>query len=188
MNRRKEEKDSRVKWLVFLILLIILLSGTVSGIRLIKAHMQEKGRDDPYASVENAGSGVELIIDPDEESGTANRHDNTLEQGVVIVGRDSMIFSADTKEQEVSFVNPGENSQMYYLTFEIRLYDINGQDYEVLYTSGLVEPEKSINHITLSRKLEKGKYDAVIHVQPYRMNEDKTLTNNVDMRIKLLVK
>lgn len=182
---KKQEKSSGVKRLAFLILLIFLLFGIVMCSRLTERRNKDKAGENP-ASSEKAG-GVELVIDPDADNGLPSGTEQDLEQGVVIAGRDSMIFSANTKEQEVSFVNPEENAQMYYLTFELRLYDSKGQDYEVLYTSGLVEPGKSINRITLSRQLEKGEYDAVIHVQPYRMNEEKTFTNNADMRIRLLV-
>lgn len=106
----------------------------------------------------------------------------------MIIGREALTISADTKEAAVDFVNPEENAQLYYLTFELRLYNDNGQDYEVLYTSGLVEPGKRIGSVTLSRELEKGVYNAVVHVQPYRMNEERTPTNNADMKMKLIVR
>ena len=58
----------------------------------------------------------------------------------------------------------------------------------MLYSSGLVEPGKHIQQITLSRGLEKGVYEAVVHVQPYRMSEARTLTNNADIKTVLIVK
>ncbi len=184
---KKERKSSRVKLLVFLLLLIFLLLGIVIGVNLMRGKKYDNSKTDAHISTEKAGGGVELVIDPNAEKSLPIENDNILEQGVVITGRESLTFSANTKEESVDFINPEENAQLYYLTFELRLYNSNGRDYEVLYTSGLVEPGKRINRITLSRELEKGVYEAVVHVQPYRMNKEKTLTNNVDMRIKLFV-
>ena len=181
----KEEKR-RIKRSVFLLLLLLLLFGCAAVIALTVRRGPGGNRPDAVSG-KKAGSGVELVIDPNAETGLPGQSDSALEQGVVIAGWESMTFLADTKEAAVDFRNPEENAGLYYLTFEIRLYDDSGRDYEVLYTSGLVEPGKRIDRITLPRELEKGVYDAVVHVQPYRMDEEKTQTNNVDMRIKLIV-
>lgn len=131
--------------------------------------------------------GVGLTIDSNaQDKKTAENKDE--EQGVSISGRDSITIPANKKEITVDFYNPEENTGLYYLTFELRLYNNSVQGYEVLYTSELVEPGRHINHITISHGLKNGVYDAVIHVQPYRMNEEKALTNNADMKTKLIVK
>lgn len=53
--------------------------------------------------------------------------------------------------------------------------------------SGLVDTGLHIQTINIARGLEAGTYDAVIHVQPYRMNGAQTPTNNADMRTQLIV-
>lgn len=184
---RKEDKDSQSKLPVFLLLLICMMLGIVTGIILTQGHRPDRSKGDPSVSSGRAGGGVELVIDPNAKDSLSHSYGDIQERGVVIAGRDSMALPADTRDVTVDFVNPEENAQLYYLTFELRLYDRNGKDYEILYTSDLVEPGKHIERITLSRELEEGVYDAVIHVQPYRMDEGKTLTNNVDMRIRLVV-
>ena len=181
----KEEKNTNIKWHILLLLLIFLVLGMAIGIGLVRGQRYAKSSLDAPVSTDRISGGVKLVVD--SNAGTEQPGNTVLEQGVVITGRDSMTFSANTKEETVDFINPEENAQMYYLTFELRLYSGSGEDYEVLYTSGLVEPGKRIHSITLSRALEKGVYDAVIHVQPYRMNEQKTLTNNADMKIRLIV-
>ena len=103
----------------------------------------------------------------------------------MIAGRGSLTFPAGKREVPVDFYNPEDNAETYYLTFELRL--LVGEEYETLYTSGLVEPGKHLYRITLSRELEPGDYEAVIHVQPYRMDEERKPTNNADMRIRLYV-
>ncbi len=113
--------------------------------------------------------------------------DNTVSKGISIPGWNSLNIPENKKEVTVDFYNPEENKGLYHLTFELRIPDESEQGYEVLYKSGLVEPGLHIQNITLSRELDAGTYDAVIHVQPYRMNEQKTATNNADMQTKLIV-
>lgn len=110
-----------------------------------------------------------------------------VSQGVSIPGWGSITIPADSAEIAVDFFNPEENKDLYYLTFELRLPDDSEQGYEVLYTSGLVEPGLHIQKINLERTLESGNYNAVIHVQPYRMDENKTATNNADLKTELIV-
>lgn len=184
----KEKKNSKAKWSVLLLLLILLALGITIVIMLILKGKHGGNMEQPTAPSGNLSGGVGLVIDPNAEKGTSHENESAEEQGVAISGRESMTIPADKKEIEVDFYNPEENAELYYLTFELRLYNNSEQDYEVLYTSGLVEPGKHINRITLSHGLEEGVYEAVIHVQPYRMNEERTLTNNADIKIELIVK
>lgn len=184
-EREKEKKNRREKWLILLLLLILLVLGM--GILLSSGEVREENATVTAVPEENTGDGVGLVIDPDAKNSQLAGKSNTKKQDVAISGRSSMTIPAHEKEVTVDFYNPKENKELYYLTFQLRLFHDNQQGYEILYTSGLVEPGKRINRITLSRGLEQGMYDAVIHVQPYRMNQVKTLTNNADMKIKLIV-
>ena len=170
-----------------MLLLIILILGTVTLAVLLQRGNHVENIVEIIVSNENSGSGVGFTIDPNAEDGRLSEVDNTVEQDVAISGRKSIAIPANQKEVTVDFYNPKENEGLYYMTFELRLCDQSKQGYEVLYTSELIEPGKHINRIILSHTLEKGTYDAVIHVQPYRMNEEKTHTNNADMKIKLIV-
>lgn len=188
-NEEKKDKKKRFVFLLLLIiLLMILLFGIVTCFMFIQNKKYGQNRGGIPVPGEKVNGGVGLVIDMNAENSPSYGNDNILNQDVVIAGRESIIIPANTKEVEVDFFNPKENAQLYYLTFELRLYNNSGEDYEILYTSGLVEPGKHINRITLSRELQKGVYEAVVHVQPYRMNEEKTLTNNADLIIKLIVK
>ncbi len=132
------------------------------------------------------GGGVGMLIDPNAVD-SSDVQSSDEEQGVAISGISTIIIPKGKKEATVDFYNPDKNVDMYYQTFELRLTDDSG-GYETLYTSGLVEPGKHIEHITLSRVLDSGEYRAVVHVQPYRMNEERTPTNNADIKTKLIVK
>lgn len=177
-----ERKDEKSKIIIILLLLILLFIPL-----LLYWRKQMENHRDAINPVGSLRGGVELSVDPNEKSGLSSENSRIEEQGVVISGRGAMTIPADAQEVTVDFHNPEENENLYYLTFELRLFDGESKDYEVLYTSGLVEPGKHIDKITLSRGLEKGVYQAVVHVQPYRMDEEKTLTNNADMNIALIV-
>ena len=60
------------------------------------------------------------------------------------------------------------------------------ESYEVLFTTGLIPPGQYCNQVTLTRALEPGEYNVILHVQPYRMS-DKTPTNNADTETVLIV-
>lgn len=139
---------------------------------------------------ESTSGGMSLSIDKNagEYVAPKSEDDEVASQGVAIPGWGSLTIPVNTTEVVVDFMNPSENTDLYYLTFELRLLNNSEDGYEVLYKSGLVEPGLHIQNITLSRGLEEGEYDAIIHVQPYRMNEEKTPTNNADMKTKLIVK
>lgn len=124
----------------------------------------------------NAGE----YVDPDD--------DDTASKGISIPGWNTLNIPEHKKDVAVDFYNPEANKNRYQLTFELRLPDDSEQGYEVLYKSGLVDPGLHIQNITLSRELDAGTYDATIHVQPYRMDEEKTATNNADMQTQLIVK
>ena len=109
-------------------------------------------------------------------------------QGIAIPGWEKITIPANTTEVTVDFNNPEQNKDLYYLTFELRLLTNNENEYEVLYTSDFIEPGEHVGKVTLNRELTSGEYDAMIHVQPYKMDAQKTPANNADMKVKLVVK
>lgn len=186
-RRNRKNKKDRKKWIVPLLILILLILGIVILIMLLQHGNHVENFVEIIVSTETSGDGVGLVIEPSADGGRFSKRGNTLEQDVAISGQRSMTIPANKKEVAVDFYNPEENEGAYYLSFELRLYDGSEPGYEVLYASGLVEPGKHIDRIELSRALEKGVYDAVVHIQPYRMNKEKTLTNNADIKISLVV-
>ena len=72
---------------------------------------------------------------------------------------------------------------LYYMSFALVLEDND----EVIYQSKLVEPDKHLQHITLTRPLEKGTYDAYVLIKPYK-SDMATECNNGKVMITLNVK
>ncbi len=110
-----------------------------------------------------------------------------LERNVAIPGFKTMTVSANTNTVSVDLYNPERNSGYYYLSFQFKVPDGNG-NYETLYTSDLVEGGKHLYQITLNHVLTAGVYEhCILHVQPYTV-KDLTPTNNADVEFTLTVK
>ena len=173
---KKEKKQKRLIIILIILLLIALLfCGTFVGYIVYN----EIGKDDPGT----VGTGVKLETNVSELYTPQEQ-----EPGVAIPGWGSVTLPANTVSvSNVPFYNPEENTGLYYLTFELCLLDKNGKESEVIFSTGYIPPGKKISSVTLNRELSSGTYDAVLHVQPYRI-ADETPTNNVASRITLIVK
>lgn len=168
------------KRLAITFFLVIIIFGLLMGIFLTSGEKNNLP--------EEVKGGVGLEIDPNAGEYVEPEREETPSKGVAIPGWGSITIPANQKEVTVDFMNPDANKDLYYLTFELRLLDNSEKGYESLYKSGLVTPGLHIQKIELSRVLQAGEYDAVVHVQPYKMDEDRTPTNNADMKTKLIVK
>lgn len=140
-------------------------------------------------SSENVGETNQIINSGEKENiGITENPVIPNPKAVAIPGWESITIGANTKRATVEFYNPEANMDMFYLTFELRLLNDNDENYEVLYKSDFIKPGEKIQEIELSRKLDVGEYSAIVYAQPYRMNAEKTPTNNAEMKVKLIVK
>ena len=164
--------SGRAKWIILLVVIFAVIAA------LLIVHPWTWGADTP--TVPPGGGG--LIID----SGAGDYVEPTLgppAQGVAIPGWGAITIPANQQTVSVDFYNPEANEGLYYLTYKLSLADTG----EVLYESNAIPPGKHIQSITLNRALPAGTYDAMIHVQPYRI-ADETPTNNANMKTTLIVK
>ena len=161
--------SGRAKWIILLVVVAVV---AVCATLLITQ---------PWG---NNPSGGGLIIDSGAGDYVAPTPSQpTIIPSVAVPGWSSITIPANQQTVSVDFYNPEANEGLYYLTFKLILSNTG----EVLYESNAVPPGKHIQTITLSRALPAGTYDAVVHVQPYRMS-DETPANNADMKTKLIVK
>ena len=177
-ERQNNDNNNIPKFFIILLLLITVIGAVSLLFQFLEYNYK-------YLSPQG---GVSLNLDPyseHERSTEKSGSQNSEKQGIAIPGFAEITINADSTEAEADLFNPEDNAGLYYVTFELRLFDESENAYETLYTSGLVEPGRHIYSIELSRPLEKGVYSAVIHVQPYYIN-DKRPTNNADIKIKLI--
>ncbi len=166
-----------MKRAISLILIAVMLCGA-----FMLAGCKQKQQTIPQ-------SGVGLVVDPNQGDYVAPEQGDGSTSGIAIPGWGEITIPPNKADNiKVDFYNPEENAGKFYLTFQIRLPDNSAEGYEVLYTSGLIEPGKHIYSINLSRGIEEGEYEAIIHCQPYKMDETKTPTNNADLKTLLIVK
>jgi hypothetical protein len=179
----EKKRSGKKKWVILLLLLLLIAAAGVfvisGGLTLIFPGLAPGSGSSPL------GGG--LVIDPNAGDYVAPEAPKQ-EPGVAIPGWGSMTIPANTQVLDmVDFHNPIANDGLYYLTFKFCLLNANGEISEVLRESQAVPPGKHIQKITMSRGLPAGTYEAVVHVQPYRMS-DQSPTNSANMRTTLIVK
>ena len=114
---------------------------------------------------------------PDKDNNTASLNEpEQIEQieNIILPGFDYL----DINKPGRILCNMNEN---FYLQFNIILKDTE----EIIYSSGLVEYNSYINNITLTKEIEEGEYEALIFIQPYDLEGNKT--NSALLEIKLKV-
>ena len=179
----KKKKSGKKKWVILLLLLLLI---TAAGVFVISGGLTLIFPGLAPGSQGSSPQGGGLVIDPNAGDYVAPELKEG-EPGVAIPGWGSMTIPANTPVLDmVDFYNPEANAGLYYLTFKFCLLNSNGEISEVLWESQAVPPGKHIQKITMSRGLPAGTYDAVVHVQPYRMS-DESPTNNANLKTKLIV-
>ena len=185
-EKRRPRRGRKEKQMQLLIVLLAVLALAAAVVALLWQNTRPEAAPAPTASPTPT---VALEIDPNAGELITPTPAPT-EPGVAIPGWGSITLPAGVTEAATALRNPEANEGWYYLTFEMRLPTMNEEtgeeSYEVLFTTGLIPPGQYCNQVTLTRPLEPGKYDVILHVQPYRMS-DKSPTNNADTETVLIV-
>lgn len=181
-SSRHRRRGKRMQMLIALLAVVVL--AVVAALVWKYAHPEAI----PAATATPAPT-AELEIDPNAGELLTPTPAPT-EPGVAIPGWGSITLPAGVTEAATTLRNPEANEGWYYLTFEMRLPTVDeetgAESYEVLFTTGLIPPGQYCNKVTLTRALEPGEYNVILHVQPYRIS-DKTPTNNADTETVLIV-
>jgi len=176
---QEQRSDRKLKIIIVILAILLLLTGGTmifwGGVPFFSAFAPNNGG--------STSQGTGLVVDPNASEYVPPEQP----PGISIPGFGSMTISANTKEiVGINLYNPIENEGWYYLTYKLCLLDKNGKVSEVLYESQLIPPNNLVKDITLSRGLPKGRYDAVMHVQPYRI-DDLSPTYNADLYLIIIV-
>lgn len=178
---KSDDKQPDRIWKILVVILAVLLflmGGTMifwGGVPFFPATTPNDGG--------STSQGTGLVVDPN----AGEYVPGVIERSVVVRGFDELTIPPYTREIiGVDLHNPIDNDGLYYLTFQLSLLDDNDEVSETLYESQLVPPGLYLQDITLSRGLAPGKYEAVMHVQPYRI-ADLSPTNNVNLKMTIIV-
>ena len=177
---QEQRSDRKLKIIIAVLAVLLLLTGGTmifwGGVPFFSAFAPNNGG--------STSQGAGLVVDPN--AGEFVKPEQP--PGVSIPGFGRLTIPANTEKLVgVNLYNPIENEGWYYLTFKLCLLDKNGEVSEVLYESQLVPPGLYLQDITISRSLAKGEYDAMMHVQPYRI-DDLSPTYNADLKMILVVR
>ena len=186
-KNRASQPRNRGRWLLLIALLAVVVLAAVAAVLIWQSTKPKAAPALTASPLPNA----ELEIDPNAgDLITPTPTPAPTEPGVAIPGWGSITLPAGVTEAATTLKNPDANADWYYLTFEMRLPTVDEEtgeeSYEVLFTTGLIPPGQYCNQVTLTRPLEAGEYNVILHVQPYRMS-DKTPTNNADTETLLIV-
>ncbi len=174
--------------LIIIIIILLLLAGTCTGRNWNKWFGGDNGGDNiptdtstvVHQSSRNPG---DPDIDPNasEWTGSLPNDDNSSQsEGIKIPGYPAVKIPADKTDVQMLLLNP-EGNPCYFI-YEITLKDTD----ETLYQSKMVPPGKSINNITLSRPLEKGRYKAIVKISTASLT-DLTPLNGANLETELIV-
>ena len=154
----------------FIIIALLLVVISVMAFVLVKQLQEPK--------VEHNG----IVYEPNVSTGIPVQAGTDL-PGIAIPGWTTIKLPSNATEAEVSLHNPTDNDGYYDLSFTLKLRDSG----EIIFSTGHIEPGYKCSKVTLSRKLEKGEFPAVLVVQPYLRDESKKPTNNAELDILLIV-
>lgn len=169
---KKWKKDIMDKRTVIVIAVVaVCVIGAIVGF----VCLSNQGNPGTVTSTNPSGQGLTFETNEDADTITI--------RSIVMPGWSQLAIPANTKDVTVDFYNPEENAGYFHMTFELILNETG----ETLYKSGLIRAGDHVRHISLSRGLPAGTYDATLHIQPYTADEAMTATNNANVSLKLIV-
>ena len=159
------------KFSILIILLlcsvIVVLAGTVMKLS---------------RSSEEQQSSQGIVFEPIQDPSQDVQAGSSL-PGIVIPGWTAIKLPAGSESADVSLHNPEGNSGYYDLEFTLKLSETG----EVIFSTGKIAPGFKCSKVELEKKLEPGRYEAIMMVQPYLQDEAQTPTNNAEMEITIIV-
>lgn len=171
----KTGKGNKGQKLIILLLLVII--GIGAG--LFYQLMKPKPVYSRLARDEQALGGMLPGKTPEE---IADLLSQKVEEGMVNIGISARpIFERNGAKGRIGIENIAANRYSFIVT--IRL-DETG---EVVYESGLIEPDRYIEYVALNRTLAEGSYPATAIFETYSLDESEDRIAEAHMKIELLV-
>jgi len=170
----ENKRLSNKKFILIILALLLLALGFRFGIKLFD---YLKGYKDSGISVTKAGYLVE------KASHIVGTKSFSESRNVTIQAYGDASIKAGEKTADLWLVNPKENTDLYYLQFQIMLDETK----EVLYKSNLLEPGKEITEIELNKSFEEGEYKLFVLVTPVKIENPEVSCNQASYNMTLKV-
>ena len=140
----QNEKQKKKPFLIIFTCILMIALGLAAGIFI--SNYLNKSHDRTY------DNNAEDIKEKSDDSSTSEE----VADNIAIPCWDTLIMTADSKEQEVNFYNPERNKNCdFQLTLSL-------EDGTELWKSQLIQNGKAIYNITLNQPLEAGTYKAIM--------------------------
>ena len=174
------------KALVIILLVFALLIAAATFV-IVKVVKDNRNLQNTNETATDTGIGISFEKNQSGELVVKEQEETEKKPNVAIPGWGSFNVKAGEKETQITFYNPEKNEGYYYLTFSIMIpIEKKSEEYETIYTSGLIEPGNYVQNITLDRALDEGTYDAIVHCQPYTISDNPVAVNNANMRTTIV--
>lgn len=167
MAEQNENQKKKPFLIIFTCILMIAL-GLAAGIFI--SNYLNKSHDRTY------DNNAEDIKEKNDDFSTSEE----VADNIAIPCWDTLVMTADSKEQEVNFCNPEKNKNC---DFQLTLSLENGTE---LWKSQLIPNGKAIYNITLNQPLEAGTYKAVMKYDCFSRNGSQL--NGSNLNFNLIVK
>ena len=151
-------------WQVALVVVVVL--ALVTGAVYLGTTLSNQNREDS-------------IVD---YTGELNNESLANPGGITMPGYPTLIFAANTQKVALELPNPKGNP--CYFRYTLTIVETDTQ----IYQSQLIEPEKTLETITLNQSLSKGTYTLRIEIDTYSLVDGTTPMNGGVQEVTLIVK
>lgn len=166
----RQSKERNKKPLIAMIIAVIAAAAIIGAAFFIQHSAKKPKESDGVVGVisDNWDAGIE------EDAPTES-------VGIQIPGYSTAEMKEGDTSLHLSVGNPKDNACGFYATLKL-------QDGTVLYESELIQPGFGLTEVPLSKKLDKGEYDAVVFFECVALDDAQTPLNSAESEFKLIVK
>lgn len=166
MNRENKDK------VIIAVLTLAVIIFAVSAISMFFININKN-----YSIPEN-NKGLSIAENAEKWDKTLDDLNNK-ESGIKIPGYGSVTITENTKEADITLVNPEGNPCYFEYVLEA--------DGNVLYKSDLIEPGKAVKKVTLENVPKPGTYKLVMKINTYGFDENLSPLNGAEVKTTLVV-
>lgn len=169
MNKSNNTKSRTVIITLFVIVIILILSGAIGLMLFNNSNQQE--------SVQPQGVVFDSDAEPYEEE---VKDESNGSSGIKIPGYPDITFTSDSKDFPITLLNPDGNPCNFKFTLTLK------ETNETLCTTDLVKPGNAINGVELNNYIPEGTYTLLINISTYDVDSGAEM-NGAQVKTNLII-